>query len=282
MKNQIFISLIATCLLASCEMIAEVDIPKVPSKLVVTSFISPQDTNWQVYVGQTKPIFEKTITSEYVKDATVQLSNGSQTAVIPANPSQYGYYELNIKQAPFLIEAGKTYFLTVSAPDGRQVKAQCTIPISATSVSSIEVVNGSGGIPFTGTMKWQDSPNETNFYRCFAYTKYYLSLVGGAWEGYIPNRDYDRKLYKDTNRQGANFSWEIDMQASEGYTDKKSRFLFILLNTDENYYKYMTTRESASNNEGNPFAEPSAVFSNVEGGLGVFAGYQQTRLEVTK
>lgn len=277
--------LIATCLLASCEMIVEVDIPEVPSKLVVTSFISPQDTTWEVYVGQTRPIFGKTITSQFVKDATVQLSNGSQTAIIPASSGEYGYYELNIKQAPFLIEAGKRYSLTVSAPDGRQVKAQCTIPVSATNISSVEVVgeNSFGTYsPFTGMVKWSDNPNETNFYRCFAYTKNTFMIGGNIVESYQQNYDYNNLFQRDANKQGGNFIWEIDMQASEGYADNKSRFLFILLNTDENYYKYMTTRESASNNEGNPFAEPSAVFSNVEGGLGVFAGYQQTRLEVIK
>ena len=47
-----------------------------------------------------------------------------------------------------------------------------------------------------------------------------------------------------------------------------------LLTTDYHYYQYHI---SINNYEsGNPFAEPTRIYSNVENGYGVFAGYQKS------
>jgi hypothetical protein len=282
MKPRFFIFVLSLFTFASCEMIVKVDVPEVPSKLVVTSFISPQDTIWRVYVGQTEPVFSKKPSSSQLMNATIQMSDGSQTVTFPTDNST-GYYDLNIKQAPFTIQAGKTYYLTVKTVDGRQVKAQCTIPTTIVGITEVEITNNSNSFePFRANIKWQDNAQENNFYRCFSYTKNYDNLAGGAIESYQQNFNYSLIMQKDTEKQGSSFSWRFDATQSRGYTDGKSRFLFILLNTDEAYFRYMTTRETASYSEGNPFAEPSPVYSNVEGGLGVFAGYQQYRVEVTK
>lgn len=43
-----------------------------------------------------------------------------------------------------------------------------------------------------------------------------------------------------------------------------------LLTLSEDYYKFYTS--FAQNRENNPFVEPTSVYSNIEGGLGIFAG----------
>lgn len=55
----------------------------------------------------------------------------------------------------------------------------------------------------------------------------------------------------------------------------------VLRTTTEDYYNYNYTRDLQASVENNPFAQPVQVFDNVEGGLGVFAGYSQTEKEVT-
>lgn len=40
----------------------------------------------------------------------------------------------------------------------------------------------------------------------------------------------------------------------------------------ESYYRYIRSLMILEENRGNPFAEPARVFSNVEGGIGIFAG----------
>ena len=55
----------------------------------------------------------------------------------------------------------------------------------------------------------------------------------------------------------------------------------ILRTTTEEYYKYNYTRDLQASTEDNPFAQPVQVFDNIEGGLGIFAGYNQVEKEVT-
>lgn len=55
----------------------------------------------------------------------------------------------------------------------------------------------------------------------------------------------------------------------------------ILRNTTEEYYNYNYTRDLQASVENNPFAQPVQVFDNIEGGLGVFAGYNQVEKQVT-
>jgi len=54
--------------------------------------------------------------------------------------------------------------------------------------------------------------------------------------------------------------------------------LFFLALTDIHYYNY---HRSVFNFDGeNPFSEPSPVYSNIEGGLGVFAAFNGSTIEV--
>ena len=54
----------------------------------------------------------------------------------------------------------------------------------------------------------------------------------------------------------------------------------VLRTTTEEYYNYHYTRDLQASVESNPFAQPVQVFDNIEGGLGVFAGYSQVEKEV--
>lgn len=55
----------------------------------------------------------------------------------------------------------------------------------------------------------------------------------------------------------------------------------ILRTTTEEYYSYYYTRDLQASVESNPFAQPVQVFDNIEGGLGIFAGYNQVERQVT-
>jgi hypothetical protein len=57
------------------------------------------------------------------------------------------------------------------------------------------------------------------------------------------------------------------------WLDPDSAFLRIyLLSTDKPYYDFHKSLENYSLGD-TPFAEPSFVYSNVKGGLGIFASY---------
>jgi hypothetical protein len=46
------------------------------------------------------------------------------------------------------------------------------------------------------------------------------------------------------------------------------------------YFEFATSYQRQKANSGNPFAEPTQVFSNIEGGLGIFGGYSISEIEI--
>ena len=48
----------------------------------------------------------------------------------------------------------------------------------------------------------------------------------------------------------------------------------------ENYYKFIKTRQLYNENDGNPFAEPVQIHSNVKNGVGIFALKKDTILQL--
>ena len=81
------------------------------------------------------------------------------------------------------------------------------------------------------------------------------------------------------NEEAYDRSGNIVLQA--GDTAGINTFHAILRNTTEEYYNYNYTRDLQASVENNPFAQPVQVFDNINGGLGIFAGYSQVEKEVT-
>ena len=53
-----------------------------------------------------------------------------------------------------------------------------------------------------------------------------------------------------------------------------------IANTDRAYYFYNTAIDKIRKANGNPFAEPVLTYTNIKNGLGVMAGYNQSRIVV--
>lgn len=58
-----------------------------------------------------------------------------------------------------------------------------------------------------------------------------------------------------------------------------ARFVLRLSTLSEAYYRYRVTERRFFDTNGDPFAEPVLVFSNVEGGLGIFGGVSSSSVE---
>lgn len=140
--------------LFSCETIVD-DIPlsrfpEIREKLVLTSFISPQDTTIYVKVTISSPLFGvyKTQNSGFyvangdtvyyggkdntVTNAIVTLSSGNQSVTLPYQTKNKLYA---ISAKAFKIEAGKTYTLKATTKD-YAVEASTTIPLENANIES--------------------------------------------------------------------------------------------------------------------------------------------------
>ena len=287
--------------LAGCELTANnVEIPETRPKLVLTSFISPQDTLLTVNVGWSVPIYGTPPAGSQLSDGTVvTLSDGTTTVRLSldanVNPTRFSTPARNLPITP-----GGTYFLSVTTPDGLRARASCTVPARAndqwtTSLDSAESVNGPRNAKeYSLGVKWQDAPGEGDYYRIFAE-------IPGSWTGAIgpPNRPsrVDTVYFYLNFKQGDVYTQDRGQDGREFAVREAKFFPFspgpgsgsvrlerkinvVLLTTDRNYYEFHRNVNQYQDSEDNPFAEPTPLYSNVEGGLGVFAAYQRAKREV--
>jgi hypothetical protein len=280
---------------ASCERDAKnVDLPSIQPQLVVQGVLSPQEPETRIYVSLSSPVFGSISSQDWIRDATVQISDGTTTVPLVFEFGSFANYYV-ADSVKLKIHAGKTYTLWVSTPDGKTVNSKCTVPFPADTTSlkynwdTTSVYNANaGGIERTVrlNMEWTDFAGGANYYRAGAdVISYPLSN---------PSQDIFERMYNNTfsdlltdkNKDGGIMARrDLIATISEYFGGQTGSFSFrpkgikmYLVNCDENYYKF---HESANRNDsGDPFSEPVLVHNNIVGGLGYFGACNQFIKEV--
>jgi hypothetical protein len=263
-------------LFASCEkMVKDVELPDYEPQLVVYSFLSPDEDWVNVYVSESVPVFGtpgSDIISEPIQNATVKLKKNGNAYNLPYTGYPSGY---SISMSEAQLQPGGTYTIEVSVPDGRAVSGVCTIPYKRNQTLEITSVTREW-IDFDSSYIFQlkfrdDNPGEGDYFRMWAtYTMRYEE--GG--ETYVQSVEFEKgdPYLSDENKDGASFSYRTSV-----YSYGLEKVTFYLLTTDEAYYTYHRSVEY--NTGDSPFSEPTLVYSNISGGLGVISGYRMFRLE---
>lgn len=267
-------------------VIEDITIEATP-KLVVVGFLCPQDSILRISVRQTYPVNEFANTDlSIVKDASVRLSNRDKEVLFVYQPAQR-WYEISARQFP--IEAGQIYQLDVRKDGFAPISVTCVVPPLAPKPA----LTYEGNDRFV--VDWLDDANQRNFYRVFCRAEPNPSTstyqIQSTW-----TRGLKESLVTDDGVNGTH------MSSSEG------RFLLLglgsgsgpiagpsqrpsvdnlsqldatldLINTDEAYYQYHRY-VLGNTNQDNPFTEPAPPYTNIPGGLGVFAGYNRTTVRV--
>ncbi|MBS9768529.1 MAG: DUF4249 domain-containing protein [Flavobacteriaceae bacterium] len=264
----VFIVIFSLCF-ASCEdfFLSEVDAPVLNTKpqLVVHSYISP-NSGIVVSVKRSEPVFSKQKPSwadkEQIKDATVVLTNlaTKQSLQIAFNTEQRKYFSM---AEAFKIEAGQSYSLQVSTPNGESVSATCTVPnVISSEIKNIKVQKSEFSEKEI-VFEVNDNPTEENFYIAQA-TAY------NDENSVIQQRNY---IFSDKNKNGKNIVAK-PKNTSYSYQDAPiAKIKITLFSVDKSYYDYAKSINSQMDNDDNPFSDPSVIVSNIQGGLGVFGAY---------
>lgn len=304
------ITLVAGLLAACGSLVQEVHPGKLVSespKLVVACFISPQDTLVAAKITQNNPVVGDTTTlTTEISNATVTLSSAGRSVSLLYD-LKGAFYQVDTRQFP--IVSGQTYTLAVSTPDGRSVTATATVPppvaISEIRLDSTQATsNGNITKTFFVAFRWKDPAGTANFYR-IAGTFAHAPLHPETSEGdtltvttvNFRSTQNRRALYTDEGADGNTFNTPNGIinqsitakQADKGATAKLSAFTLSalfrvaelrgeLLNTDEMYYRYHQSIEQFRAANGNPFAEPVLVPTNIQNGLGCFAAYNRSTM----
>ncbi len=295
MKNYIYSLLFFSVFLSvSCEKDADIETPSQTPKLVIHSFICPDDTVLKVHVSTTRNIFGAI--KDYPKSvpATVVMFDGEEAVEFsPLNDD--GFYYSKHKIFP-----DKEYRLMVKCPGYPDAKASCKVPqvknlfirIDTTS-EFIEYyydpsfpkgpLSPDGFYDQKVSVQFSDIAGETNFYNVMAFQTYehfkgiqtevlYLENQNDNnndfYYGYSSN-----KVLTDKMRDGKEFQLTFRNSYIKNDTAKYSVDLnALVMETDAAYYKYHSSLNTYTGTD-EPFTEYSPVYTNIEGGFGIFASY---------
>ncbi|MVM33364.1 DUF4249 family protein [Spirosoma sp. HMF4905] len=268
------------------------------SKLVVSSFLCPQDTLLTVKVTRSNTVVGDSISllqpGNTVTNATVTLSEGDRSVVLPyykVRPSADSAYSISTKLLPII--AGHTYKLTVVTANGQQATSTCTIPQPVDpgliKFSSLTEQSRTQLKRYFVQVQWLDPAGQTNAYQVAGIFRY-TTTTNVREENYnsLSFDDENRGLFPDvgvdgdTIVSGRAFLTPVSStgnQQTDFYSQYNTASVTVnLLSIDQSYYRYQEAIIRQRRSRGNPFAEPVLIPSNIEGGLGCFAGYNNATL----
>ncbi|AUD03125.1 DUF4249 domain-containing protein [Spirosoma pollinicola] len=272
------------------------------SKLVVSGFLCPQDTVLTVKVTRSNTVVGDSIsllqTGNNVTDAIVTLSEGDRSVVLtynnttPRNDTILPYYSISAKQLPVI--AGRTYTLTVKTANGQLATSTCTIPqaVDPTVIkfdSLAETQNRRLNGRYYIRVSWQDPVGQENAYQVAGIFRY-TTTVNIREENYnsLSFDDDNRGLFTDVGLDGTVIpSGRAFINANSSAINEQTGFYnqyntaaitVNLLSIEQSYYRYQEAIIRQRRSRNNPFAEPVLIPSNIAGGLGCFAGYNNATL----
>lgn len=283
------LALILMAIVSSCiDDVDDINLPKTEPKLVVESYIGPNDS-LIVSVRASRPInynipaVDEWSENNYVTvtDATVIIENNSNNSEITLPFLQdIGKYALPAEA--FSIEPGTEYSLSVSAFGYKDVFGSTRVPSIIPTVSQITIDTlgqdewGDRTILISGSIS--DTPNQGNFYAVTIYSYFTYSWDDTA-EQYVEL--VARELVADTEKDGQEIGYKLEVWDYSG-RDGENMYLIYIHSVDQHYYNFHKSIENVTDYEDNPFAESSHLYSNIEGGLGIFASYVTASAVSTK
>ena len=229
----------------SCETIVEDLDPKmfsdISEKLVMTSFICPQDSMIFVKLTISTPLFGKIVrlNEDSQKNAFVTIGNSSKFIQLPFL-SKENAYGISTKQ--FKIEAGKTYTLKAKT-DKMEVEATTTVPLESPKIDRYtikeslvirKIFNGQNSITndtlknYEAIFYWKDLNAFKNYYKIEAI----LSI-----EAQVPSVANNMVVYKPFMAQ-YQIRWNDD-----NYPSTKS----YLMDTDNSQNEFKSSRGDLTN-----------------------------------
>ena len=277
--------------LSACEQVIEPDLPEHTPRLVLQAFFTA-DSTWVAFVGRSVGILEPMPEREMaVADATVELLKEGRVI----DELKFFQRDRVYVWEKGALQAGESYLLRVSAPGFAAIEATDAIPtpvpteivsyLTRPSVRSDSRIKGDISIK----LEIQDPPGETNYYQIRMFAFFRSERLEGSFSTQDPSiiadnaadepftEFYTAPFFKDTLFDGQ--THEIELSSNYNVPEHTRLFLQIL-DISETYYEYVKSAELHEFTQENPFAEPVSVYSNVENGYGIFAGYSSQIFEL--
>jgi len=264
--------------LISCEEDITVDLPVPETKLVVEGYITPGSPAY-VFISTTNaffaPVDSVSLISSAVRNALVTISDGITTDTLVAPAPDIGYLYISPNMTG---QIGATYTLRIEAANGEIATAITAIPPPVPLDSIWFKLQ-----PETDTLGYiwahlTDPPVTGNNYRWFAKRL-------GKDEDFIPppGSVFNDKFFNSLNFDFAynrgtlpNSTAEDDNNEEEGYYKIGDTIVVKFAAITKESYDFWRAAETQASSNGNPFASPAPLKSNIEGGIGIWEGFSFT------
>ena len=284
-KRNLWVSfLVMSLFLVSCEMIVDIDLPEAPDKLVVNCLFETGQP-FEVHLSHSQNVLKEDTT--YIIDGNVEIyGNGSYLGSLKYVGD--GIYSNDL----IIAQPETTYKLVTTAPGYDGVWAEDAAPapslIDTVYYDPTVLYNSEGSDYYRYQLKIWDDPETTDFYEliCKQVFTNYISVerVRGDNE-MVLNNEGDEDFYsgvsvfKDELIDTAPYLMRLKAQNKfwEGKTT------FYLLTTSETMYKYRKSwirHNYAQSPDILEQIEPVTLFSNINGGYGIFAGYSSSSIKI--
>ena len=289
--------LFALCLLlfASCTRDVVLVLPPVSPRLVLNASVSP-DTDVTAFLSKSWFVLD-TVTDDGVEDGSIQvfINDRLQGRMQPVSDSRFtGRYVLPRCR----VRAGDRLRLEAEAGGFDPVGGETVIPdpVEVLSVDTVRFTRfGYGGYEYPSIrlyVRFRDKPDKRNYYRLIiekqtefqkgdsvitcssTVTKPVIEqLDGTTCRGTFTDDMFDGKDY--TVRSSF---WPVDSSFKGDSVTTTVHYDIRLMAISEEYYRYLVVIRNFSISLGDAYldglVEPTATYTNVEGGFGIVAGCQ--------
>lgn len=305
MKKYTFLLSFISLAIVACEKVIDLDVPYEKPSLVVNGFLNP-DSSISVHLSKSQFVLDNGELKP-VADASIRLFQGEEELGFMGHQGS-GIYRME-EQKP---KVGSTYTLRVDAKgfEPVEVEERAMSKITPTIIEIDTIRKQEGGdmwsyeyLEYTIDLKISDPANSQNFYLFKVFEKisgsyqpdpneepvFYEHLSPLELESpdpmlesfcnfgcglvltdeYFDGKDYRIKLAAHVNINSGGPNREEERQLTLG-----------MYHISEATYLYYKTLEVNRNTEGDPFAEPAKVFSNVVGGFGILGATSATFVDL--
>lgn len=267
-----FFGLIASFWLVSCNSGVEIDRISPDNLVAVSSLISPQDSVVRVYVYQGKALGEIARSdAAIISDAkvTIEGDNTIHSLVFDAKTNSYSISNQEIK-----IAASKEYKLQVITKSGLVLKAACIVPANPNT----PIIRGSQeGNDYIFNLDWPALDKVSFFTFRFELADIIFKPQLGASSGPSLGLITGINLFNNNNRPNK----LIESKVFNAYRAEKVALKITFYSLEGNAFNYLKTKDDAYSWSANTsglipnLREPQPVYSNIQGGVGIFGAYNQ-------
>ena len=247
-----------------------ITLPPFKSELVVEGYLE-MGQPFQVAVSQTSNFFAApNLNAVFLQKAKVILSYNNVVDTLVFNPipdfqdlKWFNYQLKNKGTVPLAV--GTNYNLKVIDSTGRIATSQTTWFDSVKIDSVKEVITQQSSVKYDTVMRvyFKDPAATQDFYR-------FVAIDHSRGDSVREDNFISDDLFN-----GQVFSLSTGRQFHHGDTCD-----ITLYHINQAYYTFLNTSSSADNANGNPFASPGAITSNISNGTGIFTALPASHVRV--